>query len=95
MMLGGTTGFKELTKKAKELNIRILVDSLTRVSSSRAHKKYRDLIIHSLDTQGKKTPVFGSDGRAIFFEDTTLLNYRRKKVWDLMLDEVIQFAETY
>jgi hypothetical protein len=39
--------------------------------------------------------VFGSDGRAIFFEDTTLLNYRKKKVWDLMLEEVISFTDTY
>lgn len=87
-MLGGPNGFSDLTKKAKELNVRILVDCLTRISSSRANKKYRDLIIHALDSQGKKTPVFGSDGRAIFFEDTTLLNYRKKKVWDLMLEEV-------
>ena len=49
-MLGGPHGFKELTKKAKELNIRVLVDCLTRISSSRAHKKYRDLIIHALDS---------------------------------------------
>ncbi|KAL4507061.1 hypothetical protein ABPG72_001854 [Tetrahymena utriculariae] len=94
-MLGGKQSFKELTKKASELGMRIIVDCLTRISSSRAHKKYRNLIIHSLDQQGKQTPVFGSDGRAIFFEDTTLLNYRKKKVWDLMIEEITKFTDTY
>ena len=75
--------------------MRVLVDCLTRVSSSRAHNKYRDHFIYALDQQGKKTPVFGSDGRAIFFEDTTLLNYRKKKVWDPMLEEVVSLTDNF
>ena len=94
-MLGGKNGFKDLTKKANDIGMRIIIDCLTRVSSSRAHKKYRDLLIHQLDSQGKKTTVFGSDGRAIFFEDTCLLNYRKKKVWDLLLEELIDFTKEY
>ncbi len=84
-MLGGKLAFKDLSNKANSLGMRIIVDCLTRISSSRAHKKYKDLQIYQLDNQGKKTTVFGSDGRAIFYEDTCLLNYRKKKVWDLLL----------
>lgn len=29
------------------------------------------------------------------FEDTTLLNYRKKEVWDLMIKEVLEFCEKY
>lgn len=38
-----------------------------------------------LDNQGKLVNVYGTDGRAVHFEDTTLLNYRKKKCWDLLL----------
>lgn len=94
-MLGGALGFKELTKKATELNMRVLVDCLTRVSSSRASKIYRNLMVNTIDQQGKKVPLFGSDGRGIVFEDTTLLNYRRKKAWDLLLEEIYTFTDAY
>ena len=37
-LLGGDKGFASLVKKAKELDIKILLDSLARVSSSRFHR---------------------------------------------------------
>lgn len=52
-MLGGNSAFKELTKKANEKNIKILIDSLTRVSSARMHKKYKKHILTALDKFGK------------------------------------------
>lgn len=48
-MLGGKEGFKELTRKAKELDMHIMVDCLTRVSSSRMHKKYKKHLISAED----------------------------------------------
>jgi hypothetical protein len=48
-MLGGDEGFKRVVAKAKESKVKIVVDCLTRISSSRHHKKYRDLLLHYLD----------------------------------------------
>lgn len=72
-----------------------MLDVLTRVSSSRMHQKYRTHILHTLDQFGKKIAVFGSDGRAIHFEDTALLNYRKKKCWDLFLNEIMDVVSEY
>lgn len=94
-MLGGESGFKKLIEKSNSLGIKILIDSLTRVSSARPHRKYRKLIIHRIDHEGKKLAVYGSDGRAVNFEDTALLNYRKKKVWDLLVEEIIFMATKY
>lgn len=39
--------------------------------------------------------VFGTDGRSMFFEDTCMLNYRKKKCWDMFLEEVVNFTENF
>ena len=67
----------DLMQKAKELNIKVLIDSVTRVSSARPHKKYRSHLINQLDKDDKLITLFGTDGRSLDFEDTTVLNYRK------------------
>ena len=52
-MLGGDKGFDSMMQRAKRENIKIIVDSLARISSSRPHRKIRDLLLHSLDNEGK------------------------------------------
>ena len=94
-MLGGVEGFKELVGESKKLGMKILIDGLTRISSARPHKRYLDNVLHTLDADGKKTICFGTDGRALNFEDTALLNYRKKEVWDLFLKEVIEFTDKF
>jgi len=61
-MLGGEDGFKKVMKKAKDCKMKIITDSLTRISSSRNHRKYRDLLLHYLDEEGKKKICYGTDG---------------------------------
>jgi len=82
-------------KQAKNSKIKIIVDCLSRISSSRNHRKYRDLMLHYLDEEGKKKICYGTDGQSINYEDTALLNYRKVESWDLLIAEVIQFAEKY
>ena len=36
-------------EKAKKLGMKIIVDSLTRVSSARMHKKYKKFILNTMD----------------------------------------------
>jgi hypothetical protein len=40
-------------------------------------------------------PLFGTDGRSLQFEDTIVLNYRKKEVWDLFLQELETLKEDY
>jgi starch synthase len=92
-MLGGREGFISLMGKANDLGIRMLIDGLTRVSSSRYHRKYRKHLLHRLDDNGRVVPHLGSEGRALQFENTRVLNYRKKKVWELFLDEIVTMRE--
>ena len=85
-MLGGEAEFIKLCNYAKQIGMKIVVDCLARVSSSRMHKKYRDLINYGLDENGKKKIIYGTDGRALNYEDTAILNYRRKEAWDRLIN---------
>jgi len=44
-LLGGEEDFKSLVNKAKSLNMKIIVDSLCRISSSRSNRKYRNVLL--------------------------------------------------
>lgn len=92
-MLGGQGGFESLMARAKRENIKIIVDSMARVSSSRHHRKFRSLLLNYLDEDGRRNICYGTDGQAIKYEDTAILNYRKKQAWDLLISEVIDFAE--
>jgi len=75
-VLGGVEDFKGLIGAAKEKNIEILVDCVTRVSSSRYNRRYRDLLLQFADEDGKLTLAYGGEGRARKYEETVYLNYR-------------------
>jgi hypothetical protein len=61
-MLGGSSKFESLMKGAKKENIKIIVDSMARISSSRHHRKFRDLLLHQLDGDGRRNICYGTDG---------------------------------
>jgi hypothetical protein len=61
-MLGGDIGLKAIVEKAKKRNVKIIVDSLARVSSSRHHRKYKDLLLHYLNEDGRREICYGTDG---------------------------------
>jgi starch synthase len=81
--------------KAKEIGIKIVIDSLTRISSARPHKKYKKYFVYRLDEHNKQVTLYGTDGRSYHFEDTILLNYRKKRVWEVLLDEIVAFKDKY
>eukprot|EP00742_Colponemidia_sp_Colp-10_P005221 GILJ01005578.1.p1 GENE.GILJ01005578.1~~GILJ01005578.1.p1 ORF type:complete len:1904 (+),score=304.73 GILJ01005578.1:50-5761(+) len=94
-MLGGAKAFESLMKEAKRTGIKIMIDSLTRVSASRAHRKYRDVLVHTLDESGRKVFHFGTDGKTLKWDDTALLNYRKIEAWDLLLDDIKYIGKKY
>jgi hypothetical protein len=91
-MLGGKPGFFNMMLAAKKENIKIIIDCLARISSSRHDRKYRNLLLHYLDIDGHRNICYGTDGHATKYEDTAMLNYRKIESWDLLIEEVISFA---
>jgi glycosidase len=63
-MLGGNDALASLVDKAKRRHMKVIVDSLARVSSSRHHRKYRGLLLHHLSEEGRRTICYGTDGQA-------------------------------
>lgn len=94
-MLGGDEGFKRVMQAAKNNKIKIIVDCLARISSSRSHRKYRDLLLYHLDEEGIRKICYGTDGRAINYEDTAMLNYRKIESWNLLIEEVLTFSKRH
>ena len=91
-MLGGEPDFLRVVEKAKSEGIKIIVDCLARISSSRHHRKFKDLLLHHLDSEGRRRICYGTDGQARQYEDTAMLNYRKVEAWDLLVDEVLEFS---
>jgi len=94
-MLGGDEGLKNCVQSAKQHGLKVVVDSLARISSSRHHRKYKNLLLHYLDEDGRRHICYGTDGQAQKFEDTAMLNYRKLEAWDLLIDEVITFTQRH
>eukprot|EP01022_Parablepharisma_sp_SALTPOND_P008190 TRINITY_DN135350_c2_g1_i1.p1 TRINITY_DN135350_c2_g1~~TRINITY_DN135350_c2_g1_i1.p1 ORF type:complete len:1045 (+),score=80.36 TRINITY_DN135350_c2_g1_i1:2070-5204(+) len=94
-MLGGERGYQKLLTVAKNYKVRILADCLARVSSTRPHRKYVKALLHTMDTEGKRTLCYGADGRSVHYEDTAMLNYRKLRTWKMLVEDTIRMAEKY
>ena len=94
-MLGGGSKFKKAIDTAHKLNMNIVVDALARVCSSRMDRKYRNMLLHYLDENGRICLHYGTEGRSTKYEGTALMNYRKKEAWDLLIEEIIEVAKKY
>lgn len=94
-LLGGDKDFHSLINKANKFSMKILVDSFTRISSSRYHRKYRNILLNTLDDKGKITICYGTDGHSVAFEDSAVLNYRKVESWDLLVEDMLNFTKKY
>lgn len=50
-------------------------------------------MLHYLDEDGKRNICYGTDGQSVNYEDSAMLNYRKIESWNLLIDEVLNFAE--
>ena len=75
-LLGGAEEFKELMEAANTKNIDIVIDCVTRISSARYNRRYKDLVLQCVDDDGKLSLAYGGEGRARKYEETVYLNYR-------------------
>ena len=94
-LLGGNKAFKSLMDKAHKLKIKIIIDSLSRISSSRAHRKYRNVLLRYLDGQGKMQICYGSDGKSVTYGDSAVLNYRKIEAWEMMITEINTLIDNF
>ena len=94
-LLGGDKSFASLMNKAHKLSIKIILDSLSRISSSRAHRKYRNILLRYLDQFGKTQICYGSDGKSLRYEDSAVLNYRKIEAWDILIEEIKILIDKY
>jgi len=76
--------------------MKIFVDLFDRIGSSNMSKRYRSLLLSHIDAKKKYTQYHGADGKSNFsFSSTSILNYRKKEAWDLLIDEAITFVKNY
>ena len=94
-LLGGDEDFKSLVNKAKSLNIKIIIDSLCRISSSRSNRKYRNVLLRYLDNHSKLQLCYGSDGESVQYDDSTVLNYRKIEAWEMLISEVKSIVDKF
>jgi hypothetical protein len=88
-------GFATLLQQAAAADIRVLVQCAASVSTSRPHRKYRDMYVRSLNNKGEPIVHAGTDCLENQWEDQQLLNYRKLEVWDLLVSELKTLAQNY
>ena len=94
-LLGGDDEFKQVMEKAKELKIKIFLDLLARISSSRYSKKYKNLNLNYLDETGKVQILYGCEGNSKTSDDNMLLNYRDIETWNLLISDALELIDNY
>lgn len=58
-------------------------------------RKNKPHLLKKVTKDGKIITFYGAEGRSANYEDTVLLNYRKKEVWDTLVNETISFAQQY
>ena len=94
-LLGGDEDFKSLVNKAKSMNIKIIIDSLCGISSSRSNRKYRNIFLKYLDNNSKLQLCYENIGKNVEYEDSAILNYRKIESWELLINEVRTLVERF
>lgn len=94
-MLGEVADFTALSKEAARVGVKLIVDCVARISSKNYHRKYKDMMLLARNSEGLPVVCYGTDGRGMHYEDTAMLNYRVAKVWNLLIEDVLEFARKF
>ena len=84
----GYDDFNSSINKVKRLEIKMIIDSLCRISSSRANRKYRNGLLRYLNSKSKLQLYIDTDGKRIEYEDNTILNYRKIEALENFINEI-------
>ena len=92
---GTEKDFLNLIKESERNNIKIFLDSLSRISSSHFHRKYKNLLLNYTDKQGKVQILYGAQGISLNYEDNMILNYRDIDAWNLLISDTLALCRKY
>jgi len=92
---GTEKDFINLIKESHKNNIKIFIDSLSRISSSHFHRKYKNLLLNYTDKQGKVQILYGAQGISLNYEDNMILNYRDIDAWNLLISDTLDLCKKY
>ena len=92
---GSEKDFVNLIKEIEKYNIKIFLDSLSRISSSHFHRKYKNLLLNYTDKLGKVQLLYGGQGLSINYEDNMVLNYRDIDAWNLLITDILALIKKY
>ena len=92
---GTEKDFLNLIKESERNNIKIFLDSLSRISSSHFHRKYKNLLLNYTDKQGKVQILYGAQGISLNYEDNMILNYRDIDAWNLLISDTLTLCRKY
>jgi len=91
--LGGSKEFDDLLTTAKDTKIKIIVDGTARISAKGMNRKYKNLLCKTVDSGTDSIIIHpGTDGKDFRWQDCAHLNWRKKSVWDLTVNEIRQWA---
>jgi hypothetical protein len=94
--IGGEKEFEELLDEAGSRDMKIIVDLFDRIGSVNMSRKYRKLLVNHIDSQKNFTHFHGANGKSNFsFSSTSILNYRMKAAWDLLIDDAVEFVHKH
>ena len=95
--IGGEQEFKELLVDGlHEREMKIIVDVFDRIGSIHMSGKYRKLLLNHIDSKKIFTKFHGADGKSNFsYSTTSILNYRKKEAWDLLIQDAIKFVNEF
>ncbi len=90
---GGSEGFAELLTEAKRVGVTVIVDIDHRVSAASHARRYSSMMAHRMDASRRfPVPMEGHDGLHMPFPKCALLNYRRKEVWDELVQDALSWC---
>jgi len=92
---GTEKDFLNLIRESERNNIKIFLDSLSRISSSHFHRKYKNLLLNYTDKQGKVQILYGAQGISLNYEDNMILNYRDIDAWNLLISDTLTLCRKY
>ena len=94
-LLGGDELFLSLVKKAHNLNMKIIIDSFGRISSTKYHRKYKNLLLQYIDKDAINKIYYGSDGKSIKYEESAIFNFRKIKTWETIISDILNLIHKY
>ncbi|KAM9964867.1 hypothetical protein ACTFIW_004659 [Dictyostelium discoideum] len=92
-LIGGDQMFSQLVNRAKQLGIKIVIDSTTRLSSKAAHRKYKGVVCHTLDNNGQLSRLEGTDSSEFTWNDCVSMNMRKLSVWEMFVQETLLWGD--